>query len=420
MAYLGNPNPRMAGGLGGLLGNSLAQPPASAGGGGLFGTGFGAPSGGGWNPDILTAIGLGLMSGATPSQSFAGIGQYLPDAIKTGHDRIRQQALQKYFDDNQQALGPGVAGLLKADPALIDDWAKTQFQQKPQGMINAGNGVIYDPVSHTFIHDPNANATTLYGNAPSGYRFKKDGGLEPISGGPADPNTVNMLSPEALDLVSTQYLAGDKSSITGFARNPTMRAQLTNAIAKKAAAMGMDGKAVAAEISAYGGNVAAQRSAGTRAAQVGMAASEANQMADIALEASKSVPRESFVPWNQAVNAWRTGTSSPDMAAFVTATTSLVNAYARAVSPLGAPTDAMRQHAEEMLNTAQGPDAYAAVIAQMKKEMEAALNAPSEISGRLKSDVSGQGQDVPPQAPVVGGDIAAPTVIDGYTIRQVK
>jgi hypothetical protein len=229
-------------------------------------------------------------------------------------------------------------------------------------------------------------------SVPSGYRPTEDGtGLEPIPGGPADPSTTQMLSPEALDLVATQYLAGDKSAAVGYARNATLKAQITNAIAAKAKEMGMDGKGVAAEISAYGGNVAAQRSAGTRAAQVGMAASEANQMADIALNASKAVPRGSFVPWNAAMNAVATGTSSPEMAQFVTATTSLVNAYARAVSPLGAPTDAMRAHAEQMLNTAQGPEAYAAVIAQMKKEMEAALNAPAEISKNLKESVAGGG-----------------------------
>jgi hypothetical protein len=172
----------------------------------------------------------------------------------------------------------------------------------------------------------------------------------------------------------------------------------------------MNGPAIAAEISAYGGNVAAQRSAGTRAAQVGMAASEADKMADIALEASQAVPRGALRPWNALTNAVRTGTSSPEMAAFVTATTSLVNAYARAVSPLGAPTDAMRQHAEEMLNTAQSPQAYQAVIGQMKKEMEAALNAPAEISNQLKRQITNPGVEAP-AAPSGATPNAAPAKV---------
>lgn len=239
--------------------------------------------------------------------------------------------------------------------------------------------------------------------APSGYRYTADGSaLEPIPHGPAD---TTLLSPEALDLVATQFLAGDKSAAVGYARSPAMKVQLTNAIAAKAKEMGLDGKDVAAQISAFAGNVAGQRAAGTRAAQVGIAASEANQMADLAVEASKAVPRGNIVPWNKAVQMVQAGSSSPELAQFVAATTSLVNAYARAVSPSGVPTDQQRQHAEDMLSTAQSPEAYAAVIAQMKKEMVAALNAPAEISQTLKEGITGPTVAADPNAdPVAAAD----------------
>ncbi len=214
----------------------------------------------------------------------------------------------------------------------------------------------------------------------------------------ATASNGTLLSPDAVDLITDQVIAGDMSAMTGYARNPVMKAQIVNALADKVNAQGGDGAALAANAAAYMGDKAAQRSAGTRAAQVGMAASEANQMADIALEASKEVPRSDFVPWNRAVQSFQTGTSSPEVARLVTATTSLVNAYARAVSPLGAPTDAMRQHAEEMLNRAQGQEAYAAVIDQMHQEMEAALNAPAEIRQNLidRGLGKGSGSDAPP------------------------
>lgn len=201
-----------------------------------------------------------------------------------------------------------------------------------------------------------------------------------------------VLDPATLDQIAVQYLAGDKSVLSGFGRSATARTQIANAISAKAAALGMDGKDIAAQMGVYAGNLAGQRAAGTRAAQVGIASSEANTMADLALTASKAVPRGQFVPFNQVANAVKTNTSSPEMAAFYSATMSLVNAYARAISPVGAPTDAMRQKAIDMLNTAQGPDAYAATIKQMKLEMEAALNAPAEVSDLLKTSISG---DVP-------------------------
>jgi hypothetical protein len=108
-----------------------------------------------------------------------------------------------------------------------------------------------------------------------------------------------------------------------------------------------------------------------------------------------------------------TNTSSPELAKFVTATTSLVNAYARAVSPVGVSTDAARQHAYDMLNVAQGPDAYAAVIAQMKKEMIAALSAPKDVSERLKENITGGGTTNATPAPV-GIDPETQSLLDKY------
>lgn len=351
----------------------------------------------------LTQFGSGLAAGPTFSQGVA-LGT---QGLATGAQQDTAYAAAKKAEADRQNQINQTVKYLQSNPAFADLVPLAQSGQGATALSEAfkrsspGYGEQTVSPGETVLGPDNKPVFTApdkpsSGSVPSGYRPTADGnGLEPIPGGPSDPNTAYGLSPEALDLAASQYLAGDKSVLQGYSRNANMRAQLANAIAQKASAQGMDGPAIAAEVSAYGGNVAAQRSAGTRAAQVGMAASEANQMADIALTASDKVPRGALVPWNAAMNAVATGTSSPEMAAFVTATTSLVNAYARAVSPLGAPTDAMRQHAEQMLNTAQGPEAYKAVIAQMKKEMEAALNAPAEISDRLKTNITGSGADTP-------------------------
>ncbi len=368
------------------------------------------------NSNWLGGVGAGLGAGTNLGQSLGLAAQYgaaaKPADIQAAQQLSDQQKVQEQQNQTIQWLhASGNDDLVPLVTAGQAGTALTEAIRRKKGedpqYFNVGDGTI--------VAAQNGKATPIYqgsqtqkqGAAPSGYRWTKDSGLEPIPGGPADPASAQGLTPESLDLIASQYLAGDKSAITGYARNANMRAQIANRIAQMADEQGMDGKAIAAEVSAYGGNVAAQRSAGTRAAQVGMAASEANQMADIALQASQKVPRGAFVPWNTAMNAVATGTSSPEMAQFVTATTSLVNAYARAVSPLGAPTDAMRAHAEQMLNTAQGPEAYAAVIAQMKKEMEAALNAPAEVSKRLKEGIT-------------GGSGAAPVDMGGgITIQEI-
>lgn len=305
-------------------------------------------------------------------------------ALDLAYKKAQLQHLQNENNGTKQA-SYGTSPLIFTDP---------QGKMHMGQMSNAG-GVLIDGEMHPSL--------------PEGWKI-----------GTVSQTGSGGLSPQTLDILAAQYLAGDKSAIQGFSRNATMRAQLANAIAKKANEMGMDGKAIAAEVSAYGGNVAAQRTAGTRAAQVGMAASEANKMADVALEASQAVPRGKFVPWNVAINAVRTGTSSPQMAAFVTATTSLVNAYARAVSPLGAPTDAMRQHAEQMLNTAQSPQAYEAVINQMKKEMEAALNAPAEVSSELKKQITGPSPEAAtPATPAAAAPAMGPTATNPKTGERI-
>lgn len=339
----------------------------------------------------------GQMSDAT-ALSLLGASAYKPGDINPA-------IVQALSDPRSSATTRQIATMLikqKIDPtaALDAEYKRAQIAHlmKTGGNVSYGQTplMLTDPQNKMHMGQmSNAGGILIdgktYGSLPDGWKV-----------GTVSQSGSGGLSPEALDIISTQYLAGDKSAIQGFSRNATIRAQLANAIAAKADTMGMDGKAIAAEVSAYGGNVSAQRAAGTRAAQVGMAASEANQMADIAVEASQAVPRGSLMAWNAMRNAVRTGTSSPEMAAFVTATTSLVNAYARAISPLGAPTDAMRQHAEEMLNTAQSPQAYEAVIDQMKKEMVAALNAPTEISERLKKQVTGTDHETASPATMPG------------------
>lgn len=360
------------------------------------------------NHGLLSSWGQGLAAGPTIEQGLSKAAQLGPAGQlidqqyqKEQQDKAERETAIKQSAKDLAKFPDLMAAVASKAITPAEAYGEAWKRSAPgYGRFSLSPGETEYDANGTMV----AAAPPGKGTTPSGYRWTSDGSkLEPVPGGPADPSSAQSLSPEALDLIATQYLAGDKTVVQGYARNATMRAQISNAIAEKANAAGMDGNAIAAQVSAYGGNVAAQRAAGTRAAQVGMAASEANQMADIALQASQKVPRGMFVPWNAAMNAVATGTSSPEMAQFVTATTSLVNAYARAVSPLGAPTDAMRQHAEAMLNTAQGPEAYAAVIAQMKKEMEAALNAPAEVSDRLKTNITGN-------APLSGGGAYDPEV----------
>lgn len=367
--------------------------------------------------NALIGLGSGLLSQPTFSQGLAAGGQGYVQGAQADTAYATSKAAEKQRLDGINATvkflqsNPATRGLVPLAQAGQGAAALTQAfsilkGNDPKDLMKLNQGdVVYDPNKREAVftapEQPGAGSST---SDIQNYEFgKTHPDFAAAQGG-------TTLTPEAVSLISDQYLAGDKSVITGYGKSPEMRAQISNAIAAKATSRGIDGKTIAADISAYGGNVTAQKAAGTRAAQVGIAASEANQMAGLALTASKDVPRGAFVPWTKVVQAWQSGNSSPELAKFAAATTSLVNAYARAVSPVGAPTDAQRQHAEEMLNTAQSPEAYAAVIDQMKQEMEAALNAPAEVSDRLKTNITGE-----PSAPSGGAQPLAGKTSSGLS-----
>ncbi|WP_080429811.1 hypothetical protein [Burkholderia ubonensis] len=215
-----------------------------------------------------------------------------------------------------------------------------------------------------------------------------------------DPNAA--LSGEDLKFMADQYLAGDRTVLQNLGRGAQGSKNLValrNAVRKEAQARGMSGADVAASVAEFEGVKAGERSLGTRTAQAGMAVNEADQFADIAAQASRDVPRTQFVPANRALQAYESNTGDPKIVAFGAATNSLINAYARAVSPSGTPTVSDKEHAREMLNTAQTPEQYQSVIAMMKREMEAAQRSPGQVRSEFREAVTrGKPMANPPPA----------------------
>ena len=251
----------------------------------------------------------------------------------------------------------------------------------PQAKFNGdGTKVLY-----TSKGNPNG----AQGNAPSGYRFKSDGTLEAIPGGPAD---TQKLGQDAIDTMAEQYLSGDKSVMQGLGRGAQGSqtiAQVRAAIARKAKAAGMSGRDIAAQMADFSGVMASERSTGTRIAAIEIAATEAQKLAPLAVQASDALPRAGWVPFAKAEQAVRNGTNDVRLRRFVTANNGLVNTYARAVSPSGAPTVSDKEHARELLNTAMDQNSYRAVVQQMMKEIEQAKAAPRQVRNELRQNVGG-------------------------------
>lgn len=209
------------------------------------------------------------------------------------------------------------------------------------------------------------------------------------------------LSPDDLKFMAKQYLAGDHSVLQNLGRGVQGSRNvvaLRKSIKEEAEAAGKSPADVAIASAEFMGLKAAERTAGTRVANIEMAVSEAQKLSDLALDASEKFDRTSFTPLNRAVAMVESKTGGENIARFVAANTSFVNVYARAISPTGVPTVSDKEHAREMLNTAQTKEQYRAVIDQLKKEMAAAREAPADVKEGLRTGFGGTpaGQTAPP------------------------
>ena len=202
-------------------------------------------------------------------------------------------------------------------------------------------------------------------------------------------------TPETLEFTAKQYLKGDRQAIQGFARNATARIALQNAIVEEAAKQGMSPEATAAKMAEFAGTIAGSRTVGQRAANISLAATEAQQMLDIVQETSDKFSRTDFVPWNQALKAYESGTGSPEISAFGASVNALVNVYARAINPTGQPTVADKEHARDVINTVQSPAQVKAVLGIIRRELDIAKKAPETVKEATRAGIVGDGAKKP-------------------------
>lgn len=215
---------------------------------------------------------------------------------------------------------------------------------------------------------------------------------------PTLAKTNGVLTDDDLKSMSEQYLAGDTSVISGLGYGNTgaaNRSRLQHMIRETAREQGMSGAEIAAAIAEFGGIKSGERALGTRTAQIGMAGAELEKVLPLARKASDALPREKFVPYNQAVQMAQKAGSDPAIRKFVAANTTLINVYARAISPTGVPTVSDKDHAREMLSEAFDQPSYNAVLDQMEAEVAAAKASPGIVRKEFRGAVTKGGFDQP-------------------------
>lgn len=199
-----------------------------------------------------------------------------------------------------------------------------------------------------------------------------------------------LLEDDEVKLMAQQYLAGDKSIFANLGRGAQGAENIKKVrgeIAREAAERGWKGEDIAAKMAEFAGLTAGERTLGNRTAQVGMAVAEAKQMAPLALAASDKVNRSSYPTLNTILLAGERGTGSEDAVRLGIATNSLINIYARAISPTGVPTVSDKDHARELLSSAWSKGQYNAGVDQLLKEMNAASQAPGAVREEFRDAV---------------------------------
>jgi len=205
--------------------------------------------------------------------------------------------------------------------------------------------------------------------------------------GGSKPAVEPTLSDRALTKMAMQALDGDDSVFTNLGRGAQGAANvvaLRNRINELGDELGITVPEQVLAKAEFQGQKAAQRTLGTRTANFGLAEKEALEMADLVVNTSAVVSRTSFMPVNKAIIAYNDQTGDPETRAFGAALNSFINAYARAVSPVGTPTVSDKDHARAMLSRADGHTALVAIMNQLKAEMKAVEKAPSAVRDQLR------------------------------------
>lgn len=123
---------------------------------------------------------------------------------------------------------------------------------------------------------------------------------------------------------------------------------------------------------------------GAREGKIAPRVQEAKTFAEIALKASDEVDRGTFRTMNKFLQKTQGEIGDEKLRAFQAANNSLINAYSAAIAG-GSPTVSDKEHARDMLSTADNPKAYRAVVNQMLTEANAALAAPKQVMEGMRS-----------------------------------
>lgn len=300
-----------------------------------------------------------------------------------------------------------------------------------------------DPTPDNFVRDPTAPggykpigpATPEYLAAVEAAKARAKGDQPQIIGagssiivpnkateGPVFTNKLTAdasLDDDTIKAMAVQARAGDTSVFQNLGRGQQGAeniVRLRKEIVRQNTDAGVTGSEQALRNAEMMGVKAGQRTIGTKGANIEMAATEFNQVLPVVQSASQAVPRTNYPDLNKIILAGQSKTGDPNVVKFGGGVNTLINLYARAISPTGTPTVSDKDHAREILSAAWSGGQFDAAVGMMQQEIKAAQESPEKVRDEMRSRFL-RGQGVAPVGYPAPGAVK-PVVIDGYKITE--
>jgi hypothetical protein len=301
-------------------------------------------------PAAQPAVGTDLVKGSQTQRMVFTPGQQPAEA---GDDEATPGAAKPAATN--PAMTPNQTSILGLDEKSATPMTPEQQAQFARGYTDANGVPHYPPQTASREHVVGANLVDASGKV----LFS------------ATPGST--LDPAAIDQLAQRSVLGDHSGLVGLGRAAQGAANLVavqNRAAQIAIEKGLDPQSVLDNIAAFGGEKAGARTAGQLGTKLDVFGTSASAALDYAAAKSAALPRGQGLPVNQVQQMIQRGSNNPDLAVLNAATETAVNEYTRAIGLSGASTDTAKSHAYEMLNTAQSPEAYQAVVNGLKFEID--------------------------------------------------
>lgn len=211
-------------------------------------------------------------------------------------------------------------------------------------------------------------------------------------------NTSTPIGTDAADMAIDLYRKGDPSMLTGWGRDPKNKAMIINRMAERV----KNGEFTPSDLVnakvALGGAMSGSRALGTQEALMGTGGEELNATLPLVSHYATATKPTDYPVLNAAGLYVAKNTGDPNQAGLAASLNTLVNVYARAISPK-APTVSDKNHAREIINQAMSSGQLDAVADVMRYEAQAARASPERVRARLNAQTGGGAAPVMPTLP---------------------